>query len=141
MDIEKALKELDRFCDYESLSVLVAETSEYLSSDMVLEIIPSIVIDMDGPSLKSLFLVSEGLFCEARVPPAEGNHSFDFAHKSSIYNMRVELSSSNGYDIAQVVLIHALDMRSYLYYAGQEREEWLNKVRRQFPLTVLAHIQ
>lgn len=149
MEIHQALAELTRFIPLESLSERLAMPQLFLSEE-VKSIVPSIVLGQDGPVLKSMLLVTENYLCDIRLPGPQVSNDFDIISIRSIRNYRVmawthEIMENDtvtaSYEIAEIELVHDLGptgTRTALQYAGQERSEWLSKVREAIPVNLIT---
>lgn len=145
MHIEAIKRELTPYMDRERSQELLFAAMDYLSEE-VSAVIPSLVISNDGVRLHGLVLLTDNFLCDIRVQPNR-RHDYDYLRKDTVFNLRFELGYHqlvqeekvvDTYEIATVQLIHFFaNMRTELHYAGHERDTWINKVRREFPLEAL----
>lgn len=144
-DIAEQIQALSRFADTALLETRLNAATAYLE-ELPLALIPSIVMAGDGPSLASLFLVTENFLTEVRIGPG---HEFDFVNKRRVTNYRVKMwehEVTRATDVvevlqvAEVTLTHGEGAVNTMQYAGTRRAAWLDDVRRVIPAScVLDH--
>ena len=144
MNVLEEIKKYEKYYTIEKLKKHI-EPPLSLCPEEVRQIIPSIVIGLDGPTLGSLFLITDNYFCETRL---EGESvEFDYLDRKKVFNLRLTLSETSVkradetiiiYQIATANILHGLErFHSTINYAGDNREAWIKKVLEAIPLSLL----
>lgn len=144
-------EELSRLSQYSPIERLVDATKDPVKycPEPFTHMLPSFTMDRDGPTLVSLFLISNNYLCEVRIA---GPKYFDFIAKKNIQHYGLHLSTHvihrqdegpKVYEIAQVTLSHGGGgpkggFQTQLSYVGDDRDRWLASVFEAIPLMVAS---
>lgn len=142
MDIYTELRQYEKFVTYDDLKKRV-ELFLFICPEPAIDIIPSLILGPDGPTLSSLFLLTEIYLSEVRINTKE--IECDYIKKDTIYNFRVKLSDTivtraDGttiiFQVAQVLLLHDLAaFNSKIEYVGDDWKIWLKKIIELIPVS------
>lgn len=126
----------------------------------ITEIVPNIELGIDGPIVQSIIVFSASYIGEARLSDEEEN--FDFAIKDTIASYRIQLgkhevvrnaaaieaAKAKGeelpaaektiYQTGVVTFLHLpFELTTVINYFGQNRTEWLKRIKTIVPVTIL----
>ena len=113
------------------------------------DVIPSFVMGADGPTLKSILLFTETLIVDVSIARGKDNHEFDTILRGQFFNYRCRIWQQlimNGdevsatFELAELVFLIG-GMQQFgvtIQYAGNERNAWLDAVKRAFPLSEIV---
>jgi hypothetical protein len=145
-DIITIMDQIKKYHDVPSYTTFEDHLRPSLSmlDESVEKCFPSILLDEDGPSLNSVFIITNNYLLEVHMN--EERLAFDFLKLKSISNYRFDfwdesISGANqsiiSFQMATITLMHTENFSSSIYYAGSNRSEWVNSVLEAIPMTLL----
>ena len=138
-DLQPQWRPYERLVPYD----MIAEKIEFVRhciQESAQFIIPSFILQKDGPVVSSVFLVTESYICEMRIH--DKSHEFDVSLLGSILNYKLSKGPSKDpqrpYEVAEITLTHEGNIASSISYVGESRDEWLRAVLAAIPIDVLS---
>ncbi len=148
MNIDEEILNYTKYMTAERLREKIYEPLRSVSGEFK-GVIPSVMMDSDGPVLKALFIFIEDYIVE--VDMLSKGDNFDIS-RFSFFNLRIKISSTlvkggdgseNEFWIFDVFVKHSSSMQigSQMHYVSESRStEWLDKVKMFFSAEKLGNL-